>query len=312
MSKRRRGTHRTHYQVPSLQSLTLRIIRERNKGVLTSNLRRTNSQQANILRNIRMDSDMNSSRSSTSSKRARTDTSDGAQEAGQGLDVTIPRAVPHCYNNNYTVRLTYADNYRHTVNYGASARQVFRANSIFDPDFTGVGHQPFFRDMWASQYDFYTVLACDYEIHLYNGCVQTLTTTATGTNANRYGSVQVSFLPSTESSDYVTSTTVYPIAEMKNVTTRFLVPEDVTVFTGTVTPGDFVVDAKDMDSDNTWVAVGSNPNVPRFIGYVITSAQWAAMSGQDRTPFIDIQAYVKLNYTVQFTQINPSLRQVPS
>lgn len=248
----------------------------------------------------------------TGSKRSRTDAADGAMEAGGGLQVTVPRNVPHCYNNNYTVRLTYADNYRHDVNYGAAGRQVFRANSIFDPDFTGLGHQPMFRDMWTSQYDYYSVLACEYEIHLYNAAVDTVTYTAVGTSAQRLGSVQASFLRTTDSDDFITTTTVYPIAEMKNVTTKFLIPEDSITFAGTVTPGDFLVDAKDADDDNTWVAVGSNPNVPRFIGYVITAAQWASVSGQNKTPFSAIQAFVKLHYTVQFTQINPSLRRVPS
>lgn len=248
----------------------------------------------------------------TGSKRARTAATEGAQEAGQGLQVTIPRAVPHCYNNNFTVRLTYADNYRHDVNYGVAGRQVFRANSIFDPDFTGIGHQPAMRDLWTSQYDFYTVLACDYEIHMYNAGVGSATYTAVGSSPQRIKSCQAHFLRSTDSDDFITTTTVFPIAEMKNVTTKFLPPEDVVTFTGTVTPGDFIVDAKDADSDNTWVAIAANPNVPRFIGYVITASQWAAISGQSVTPFSAIQVYVKLDYTVQFTQINPTLRRVPS
>lgn len=34
----------------------------------------------------------------------------------------------------------------------------FRANSMFDPDYTGTGHQPMFRDEMAAQYKSYTVL----------------------------------------------------------------------------------------------------------------------------------------------------------
>jgi hypothetical protein len=260
-----------------------------------------------------MDSEMSApSSSTTQSKRARTDTADGAREAGSGLAVAIPRAVPHCYNNNYTVRLTYADTYRHDINYGNSGRQVFRTNSIFDPDYTGSGHQPLFRDLWASQYDYYTVLSCDYELQFYNGGVASITYTAVGNASQRPGSVLVHTLPTTNVDDYVTNAAVYPIAEMKNVTTKFLMPEDVITITGTLTPGDFMVDAKDADSDNTWVANGSNPNVPRYLGYVLTSANNAAFVGQNNTPFSLIQVFAKLHYTVQFTQIAPSLRQTSS
>lgn len=35
----------------------------------------------------------------------------------------------------------------------------FRANSMYDPDYTGTGHQPLFRDEMAAQYNYYTVLS---------------------------------------------------------------------------------------------------------------------------------------------------------
>lgn len=37
---------------------------------------------------------------------------------------------------------------------------VFRANSIFDPDQSGVGHQPYGHDQYASIYQFYRVKKC--------------------------------------------------------------------------------------------------------------------------------------------------------
>lgn len=256
-----------------------------------------------------MSAPSSSASTQTSNKRARNDAADGAMEVGNGLQVTIPRSVPHSYNNNYTVRLSYADNFRHDVNYGNPARQVFRTNSIFDPDFTGTGHQPHCRDLWASMYDYYTVLACDIELHFYNGSIDSNQYTAVGTASQRLGSVQIHTLPTTNSDDYVTTAAVFPIAEMKNVTTNFLIPEDTLTVRRTLTPGDFVVDAKDSDSDNTWVAVGSNPGVPRFFGYCITAAQWAAIAGQAETPFNAIQVYAKLDFTVQFTQVAAAIRQ---
>lgn len=250
-------------------------------------------------------------------KRKRTDGTasstlqDGASEAGKGLEVTVPRSVPHCYNNNYTVRLTYADSLRHELNYSSAATQIFRTNSIYDPDYTNVGHQPLMRDLWSSQYDYYTVIACDYEIHLYNGAVDSLTWTSSGTYANRIGCCQATLMRTTNVND-IQGTNVYPIAEMKNSTTKFLVPENTVVFKGTLTPGDFIVDAKDSDSDSTWTAVGANPTVGRYLGYQLTSSQQAALTGQNKTPVIAVTAYIKLDYIVQFTQVNQSLRAYPS
>lgn len=43
------------------------------------------------------------------------------------------------------------------VTSGTVATQVFRANSIYDPDVTGVGHQPLGHDEWAVLYNNYKV-----------------------------------------------------------------------------------------------------------------------------------------------------------
>ena len=246
-------------------------------------------------------------------KRQRTDAEDGAEEVGSGLAVTKPpRGIPHNYNNNFTVRLTYSDTYLHNVTYGQTNVQVFHTNSIYDPDVTNTGHQPFFRDMWASQYDYYAVLSCDYEIDLYNAGVGSITYTTSGSTSQRIGSVVSHILRTTDYNDFITNTEVFPIAEMKNVSSRMITPEDHIRYTGTLTPGDFIVDAKDANADTTWTAVGSNPAVARYVGYVLNFAQKSALTGQNTQPHSAIQAFVKLHYTVQFTQISPSLRRVPS
>ena len=57
-------------------------------------------------------SDSNMSESATTSTQTGSGAAkQGANEVGKGLQVTIPRAIPHGYNNNYTVRLTYADSF---------------------------------------------------------------------------------------------------------------------------------------------------------------------------------------------------------
>lgn len=56
------------------------------------------------------------------------------------------------------VKMRYADQFLAaptTPNYWSN---TFRANSIFDPDFTNVGHQPLGHDQWSNFYNHYIVI----------------------------------------------------------------------------------------------------------------------------------------------------------
>ncbi len=57
-----------------------------------------------------------------------------------------------------TGKLRYVENLSLTSTVGVLHGHVFRANSIFDPDLTGVGHQPFMHDQMAVFYEHYTVV----------------------------------------------------------------------------------------------------------------------------------------------------------
>ncbi len=54
--------------------------------------------------------------------------------------------------------LRYVDSVKLTNTTGALAEYDFRANSIYDPDYSGVGHQPLGRDQFANIYNYYVVL----------------------------------------------------------------------------------------------------------------------------------------------------------
>jgi len=60
--------------------------------------------------------------------------------------------------NSIITTLRYCDDFKLTSTAGATVSNVYRANGIFDPDYTGGGHQPLFRDAWVGLYDYYTVL----------------------------------------------------------------------------------------------------------------------------------------------------------
>lgn len=65
------------------------------------------------------------------------------------------------------VKMKYAQN----INTSASNvyNYKFNLNSIFDPDFTGTGHQPYGHDQLATLYNRYRVIACSYVITAYSG-----------------------------------------------------------------------------------------------------------------------------------------------
>lgn len=57
------------------------------------------------------------------------------------------------------VRMRYHTTFLLTPNNGGAATHyTFRANSIFDPDFSSAGHQPYGHDQWNIFYSTYTVL----------------------------------------------------------------------------------------------------------------------------------------------------------
>lgn len=72
--------------------------------------------------------------------------------------VRVPGPVP----DQMWVQLTYTAIFQYQPAAGTS-QNTFRANSIFDPDFTGVGAQPRYYDQWATMYTSYQVFACKAE-----------------------------------------------------------------------------------------------------------------------------------------------------
>lgn len=67
-----------------------------------------------------------------------------------------------------TVKMRYCQQVSITSTSGSMGTYVFRANSIFDPDYTGVGHQPLGHDEWAVLYNNYKVKSARININLGN------------------------------------------------------------------------------------------------------------------------------------------------
>lgn len=78
---------------------------------------------------------------------------------------TIPRIVgpsgniPLGFPAKLLTRIRYHDTEVLASTTGSIAKYYYRLNSTFDPDVTGAGHQPMFRDTFASIYDHYSVVS---------------------------------------------------------------------------------------------------------------------------------------------------------
>jgi len=66
-----------------------------------------------------------------------------------------------CYGfpTQLLTKLRYTSTYSLTSTTGSLAKQVMYLNSTFDPDNTGVGHQPLYRDTYAGIYNHYAVVS---------------------------------------------------------------------------------------------------------------------------------------------------------
>lgn len=80
------------------------------------------------------------------------------------MPLAIGRSPVYGFPSELVVRLKYCDVYTMTSTAGSLVKQVWRPNSVVDPDFTGAGHQPMYFDQLAALYSNYTVLGSKIEV----------------------------------------------------------------------------------------------------------------------------------------------------
>lgn len=61
-------------------------------------------------------------------------------------------------------KVVFSESYQMNSTTGSIVNQTFSGNSAFDPDYTGVGHQPYFYDQLTAVYNSYIVYASKIEI----------------------------------------------------------------------------------------------------------------------------------------------------
>lgn len=115
------------------------------------------------------------------------------------------------FPNKRIVKMRYVGNFSLDPSAQAPAWHIFSANSIFDPDSTSIGHQPYGHDQYQALYNHYTVL----------GSKITVTYFSTGNNADS-GS---GFAGIALKDDTVMEGNFETIREAKNARTRILTYE---------------------------------------------------------------------------------------
>lgn len=182
------------------------------------------------------------------------------------------------FPNTIVTKLRYADSFTKQSTLGSIAYNTFNANSIFDPDQTGVGHQPMYRDQWAAIYDQYVVIGSKITVHF---AVQGLFNFVVGIT----GDDDLNF-PTALSDKMEQNNSVWTVTGGMG--------SQPTTLTMTFEPNMcFGVDAKSDGASAT--AVGSNPTELWCFGV------WAHTMDATNTAKIDFT--VEIEYTVKFSEL---------
>lgn len=102
------------------------------------------------------------------------------RKKGQAM-VNVNRAL-RPFAQRYITKMKYSEAISITGNGPQGYR--FRLNSTFDPNETGVGHQPYGRDTLAAIYNRYRVIACSYVISAVDAAGQYIQVAALPANDN--------------------------------------------------------------------------------------------------------------------------------
>lgn len=224
----------------------------------------------------------------------------GTTHQGQGneTDGTQVIAPPkHVFTNwmDYmTLDHRYADEYTLDTTTTNGQSQQWRTNSIFDPDLTGVGHQPKGSDTYRAIYDYYRVLNCHYKITFCN-----------------LGSVPIIYglLKSADVTDFTNATQLIPLLENPALMECGILDIEgsdngLIVLEGDLGPEDFTVDIVNQKDAEVWTPVGSSPNVIKILALNTAPYNGTANS--------EVNLIAEFVYTVQWRQVNATVRNTSS
>ncbi|AXH75925.1 MAG: putative capsid protein [Cressdnaviricota sp.] len=171
---------------------------------------------------------------------------------------------------------------------GGPGTYQFRANSIFDPDYTGVGHQPLGRDQWAQYYDHYIVIGAK--------ITATFHSRGSGSTATSYVGVALTDAVNQIDTDYQTA------VERNNYHLTFLGQADsgrpVVHMSKTYSPKRFF-GIKDIGDNQLRLGAKQEANPTEDIYFVLMSYAATPVLGTDP---LAVGVSVVISYIVRFTE----------
>lgn len=184
------------------------------------------------------------------------------------------------FPNSIITKMRYCDTIVHISTTGSLATNVFQANGIFDPDVSGAGHQPLYRDTYAAIYDQYVVIGSKIKMVI---MPKTL------------GIPVIAGIVTDD--DSTLSTTLSTRMEQNNSIWAGVANGEAaepTVLTATFEPlMYFGVDAKDDGTSTT--AVGADPTESIVYGCYITAV--------DGVTSVTCHVAYEIEYTVKFSEL---------
>ena len=218
------------------------------------------------------------------------DTNMDASEKASRQDKELAHLIPGVdgrlrfgFPQRIITKLRYSDAFNQSTAGGAISDQVFRMNSVFDPDFTNLGHQPMWHDNYTSIYTYYRV----------HGSKLTVEFVPTPTTDNgTIGPYHIGIIGSDVSTTFTANTAAR--GEMSDSVSRFISREDGTqVLEWQYNPVDKLgIPAED---DVAGAQVSSNPSQVYFAHI------WWADQGAPVSSTLKIR--VMLEFTVEYYQL---------
>ena len=206
----------------------------------------------------------------------------------------IPSKIANQLNDYATYTLKYCEIYNAIgIANGGKATKQFRINSLYDPNYTDVGHQPLGRDLLAAMYNHYRVLKTDFVVEF---CPSIRHTTDP---LDDYPWI-IGDLVGTGQSVYPTE--VETLGEMKRGRCWLVDVGKKSTWTRTIYPGllDETIETNgvtDTAQQSMWTPMGNNPAEEQYYTIMVNNTSSAAA-------YVYFTLLVHITFTVQFRSAN--------